>query len=196
MPETNFDQNQKPGAISPNENLVRNWLAGIAIVLVILIAITYILHRNDTAPTIAGDDMSSATATTTATSTAVSTTGTTGSVVAGFAPLSGTVTTTSNGEAIAVDSQPAGAPVVISSMTLFRKSWVAVEAMDGSILGAGLFSADATSGTIPLLRDTVAGKQYEVVIYAAATGKSFDFLQDQMVVGSDGSPIGAAFTAL
>jgi hypothetical protein len=196
MAETNFDQNPNSNTMSPNENLVRNWLTGIAIVLVVLIAITYILHRNSSNPTVAGDMNSAAgTSATSTDSTSSQQAATAGSAATGFTPLAGTLTTTSNGEALAVSDQTAGSSVAVSSMTLFRKSWVAVEAMDGSILGAGLFPADSTSGTIPLLRDTVVGEQYEVVIYDDATDKDFDFHQDHLVVGAGGSAIGASFSA-
>ena len=182
--------------INANNNIVRNWLIGIAIVLVILIAITYIIHRNDTmSPSVS--ETSSSTAAITATTTTTTSPGTTTGAITpgGFTPLSGTLMTAAKGETISVANQPAGDSVTVSSMTLTRESWVAVEAMDGSILGAGLFQAGDTAGTIPLLRATTRGERYEVVIYADTTDKTFDFHQDMLIAGSDEVPVGASFMA-
>jgi hypothetical protein len=179
---------------NPNNNIVRNWLGAIAGVLVILIAITYVVHRNDATATLASDTGTSTMAAATSTAATTTTVTSTAGVAMSFTPLAGTLMTASQGEAVAASNQPAGSSVEVSSMTLARKSWLAVMASDGSILGAGLFPADATSGTIPLQRDTVAGSTYEVVIYADDGDDIFNFRKDLLVMNTDKSPVGAMFT--
>jgi hypothetical protein len=186
-----FDQ---PSSADPNNNIVRNWLTGIGIALVVIVAITFVLHRKETlSPVIAGDESST-------TESAVSTTTAPGSITspasaATSAALPGTETIASTGEAISAADQPAGASVAISSMSLTKRSWVAVKDENGMILGAGLFPADATSGIVPLLRATAAGQRYEAVIYVDDGDKIFDLHRDMLVVSADGSPVGAAFNA-
>jgi hypothetical protein len=178
--------------VNPNNNIVRNWLSGIAGVLVILIAITYIVHRNDNSAMLASDTGTSTMMAATTTTTAM--TGTDASS-GSFMMLPETMMTASQGEVVTVNSQPAGNSVSVSSMTLSRLSWVAVVAKNGSILGAGLFPASATSGTIPLQRATVAGQSYEVVIYVDNGDKTFELHQDLLVMNNDKSPVGAMFIA-
>ena len=182
-------EQQKNKSANPGENnIVRNWLSGIGVALVVLVAITYVIHRKDAVtPVIAAND--------TATTTDSSVTNASGSTpIASAATVAG-VTTAAAGEAVSVADQAAGDSVAISSMTLTKKSWVAVKDADGRILGAGFFQATATSGTVPLLRATKAGERYEVVIYVDDGDHTFDFHKDMLVTSADGSPVGAAFSA-
>ena len=172
----------------PSNNIVRNWLSGIAIVLVAIVAVTYAIHRKDTiSPVVAGGEDSATTSSATSSS----------DVVTSGAEFSaaGIVTTGSMGETISVADQPAGRSLDISSMTLAKRSWVAVKDTDGVILGAGLFPASATSGSVPLLRATKAGNRYEVLIYVDNGDKIFNFHKDMVVVAADGSPVSTAFNA-
>jgi hypothetical protein len=83
----------------------------------------------------------------------------------------------------------------VPSLRLTSPSWVAVKAANGSILGAALFPADATEGTVSLLRATQAGERYEVIIYADAGDKTFDLHKDTLIINNDGTPVSTAFTA-
>ena len=162
-----------------NNNIVRNWLSGIGAALVAIVVITYALHRSDTMPVIAGAE---ATSTTSASSTA--------SLADQnmFPTAEGTRTTGSMGETVTISNQPAGRSVTISDMTIARKSWVAVKDTSGSILGAALFAAGTTSGTVPLLRATRAGERYEALIYVDNGDKMFNLRKDLLVSAADGSP--------
>jgi len=117
----------------------------------------------------------------------VTTTGTdvpaTGTTVVPPAPVT---TTTASGETITVQNQAAGASAMISGMNLTRESWVAVRDAK-SILGAGRFAAGATSGTVKLLRSTVKGETYQVVVYVDDGDKKFDFKIDALVSGVNAS---------
>ena len=124
------------------------------------------------------DDSQGAVATTTGTGTP-----TTGTTVTPTVPVT---TTTASGETVSVQNQAAGASVAISGMNLTRESWVAVRDAK-SILGAGRFAAGATSGTVKLLRSTVKGETYQVVVYVDDGDKKFDFKVDALVSGVNAS---------
>ena len=89
-------------------------------------------------------------------------------------------TTTPSGESLTVIDQPAGKTVAISSMKLSRESWVVVRDAR-SILGASRFNADATNGTVKLIRPTEARNGYQALIYVDDGDKKFDFKKDMLV---------------
>ena len=176
----------EPANINPNNNIVRNWLMGVGAALVVLVGITFVFHTRETlSPVIAGAEST----TTGSTSTPIKNNPGT------FATAAGTMTTPSMGEIVSVEDQRAGSSVVITSMTLARKSWIAIKDTHGSILGAGLFPANATSGSVSLLRKTTAGGRYEVLIYVDNGDKAFELRKDTLVTSSDGSPVSTAFNA-
>ncbi|MDZ4227447.1 MAG: hypothetical protein U1D26_03130, partial [Patescibacteria group bacterium] len=82
-------------------------------------------------------------------------------------PDSGSVpTTTGNGEQVSVAAQPAGSSVAVASATLSQPGWVAVRDASGRTLGAAWFDAGThTDISVPLLRATEAGQNYQVLLY-------------------------------
>ena len=180
---------EQPSNVDTNNNIVRNWLTGIGIALLVIVGITFVLHRKETlAPLMAGDEATTPSSTST-TNTPSSTTG----FPSNTAPT--TQTTASIGETVYAADQPAGKSVAIDLMSLTRKSWIAIKDTKGYILGAGLFPASATSGSVPLLRATTAGERYEVLIYVDNGDKVFELHKDMLVVSADGSSVGSAFNA-
>jgi hypothetical protein len=179
---------EQPSNVDPNNNIVRNWLIGIGVALFVIVGITFALHRKETlAPLMAGVEAS--TTSSTSTTNAPGTTG----ILSNASP--NTQTTSSMGETVYAIDQKAGYSVTIDSMSLTRKSWVAIKDTKGYILGAGLFQMGATTGEVPLLRATKAGERYEVLIYVDDSNKTFDLHKDMLVVAADGSPVGSAFNA-
>jgi hypothetical protein len=175
----------EPASVNPQNNIVRNWLLGIGGALLVIVAITFAMHRDETlSPVVANEGTSTP---------PVSVANTPKTSNAGASAV--VVTTSSMGEMVSVLDQSAGASVVINTMHLARKSWVAIKDTKGSILGAGLFPADSTSGSVPLLRNTTAGERYQVLIYVDDGDKAFDLHKDMIVTAADGSPVGAAFNA-
>lgn len=91
------------------------------------------------------------------------------------------------GEIVSASDQPAGDSVRIGEARLSRVSWIAVR--DGmSILGAKRVDPPQGGGTVsditvPLLRNTEAGKMYKVVVYADDGDQIFDFKVDALVDG-------------
>lgn len=124
---------------------------------------------------------------TNATTTPNSTTTTNGSTTTGGSTA--TATTTASGETLAVSNQAGGSTVSVGNMNLTRESWVAVRDSK-SILGAARFNAGTASGTVKLLRPTVAGQTYQVVVYVDDGDKKFDFKVDALVSG-----VSTSFTA-
>jgi len=169
---------------NPNNNIVRNWLSGVGVALVVVVAATFALHSKETLSPVLGD------ASTTTDETAT----TTHPIITGSGPTLA-VTTEVRGEMLSVLNQSAGASVTIDSMTLSRKSWIAVKDTSGRILGAGLFAAGTPSGDVSLLRNTLPGQRYEVLIYVDDGDKQFDLHKDMLVTAPDGSPISTAFNA-
>lgn len=113
---------------------------------------------------------------------------------------SGTVATptaTLSGEAVSVGDQPAGSFVSIGSVTLSQTGWVAVRDSGGRVLGAARLEPGTNTGVqVPLLRNTVSGERYQVLIYIDDGDKQFDLHKDILVTNPDGSILGAAFAAL
>lgn len=93
------------------------------------------------------------------------------------------------GEEVHADDQPAGDNVRVVEARLSRVSWVAVRD-DMRIYGAAKVTPPQGGGTvnditIPLLRNTEAGKTYSVVVYADDGDNAFDFKKDSLVTGLD-----------
>lgn len=117
-----------------------------------------------------------------------------GSTSVGAQAVGAITTTTSSGESLTVQNQAAGLSVLITSMHLTQPSWIAVRD-NKSILGAGYFVAGAESGSVPLLRGTLASSTYTVVIYVDNGDHAFDFHNDSLVTDSSGTPVSATFIA-
>jgi hypothetical protein len=116
-------------------------------------------------------------------------TNTTGTTPAG-------ATLTVSGGAVSVKDQPAGSSVLVSSVTLAQLGWVAVRDSSGRTLGAALFGAGTYSAVqVPLLRNTVSGEHYQVLLYADDGDKVFDLHKDTLVMNADGTVAGTTFTA-
>ncbi len=93
------------------------------------------------------------------------------------------------GEEVHVDNQPAGDSVRVVEARLSRVSWIAVRD-DLRIYGAARVTPPIGGGTmtditVPLLRNTEAGKTYKVVVYADDGDLVFDFKKDALVDGLD-----------
>lgn len=100
---------------------------------------------------------------------------------------------------VTVANQPAGSEVVVTEVALNRTTWVAVKeelpAGGGSILGAQrLESGLSDQATIKLLRPTVPGGQYAVLLYEDNGDLLFDHKTDQLLTEL-GQPLVVRFTA-
>ena len=101
-----------------------------------------------------------------------------------------------SGESVSVLDQAAGMKVAVQSLTVNQPSWVAVRDVNGRTLGAALFpSGTVKNVTVPLLRATVAGARYQVLLYADNGAKKFDLHADTLITGADGSVAGTTFSA-
>lgn len=148
------------------------WIIGIAVAIVVVILGWWLFTKKP----VAGQG-----------NTPTATTTTNGGQKGGTTTQSGAVTTPAAGEALSVVDQAAGDSVTIASMTLTKPSWIAVQDKRGWILGAGWFPAGATSGSVPLLRATLAGETYTALVYVDDGDKTFDFKKDAIVSGVSGS---------
>lgn len=155
----------------------RTYAVIVAVVVLLLIAAGFLWTRSNRAP--ARKETPAKTATTTPATTTAS---------VAVDERQATVAA-ADGERVSTDTQPAG-PTVRASFTLTRDSWVAVQDAKGGVLGAGRFAAGATSGVIELLRATVPGETYTVVIYADNGNRTFDLYTDELVEG-----VGTSFKA-
>lgn len=90
-----------------------------------------------------------------------------------------------------VEDQVAGAAVQIANISAREIIWVAVrEEKDGkvgNILGAQkVFVGDNQKATVDLLRPTVAGGAYRVVVYRDTGSPAFNYREDVLVTGVEG----------
>jgi hypothetical protein len=100
---------------------------------------------------------------------------------------------------IVAEQQP-GKMVTISDMALKQPTWVAIrDDINGTpgpkILGATLFDANATTGTVELLRATEAGKSYFAILHVDdGNTKAFDSKIDKVLKDPSGSDVMVHFT--
>ena len=111
--------------------------------------------------------------------------------------LSSVISTTSDTESVSVSDQPAGNIVAVSSVTFTQSGWIAVRDDRGWTLGAGRFEAGThTNAAVSLLRATIPGERYQVLLYIDDGEEEFDFKKEILVTRSDGSIAGTTFKAL
>ncbi|MSU55886.1 MAG: hypothetical protein EXS51_01050 [Candidatus Taylorbacteria bacterium] len=101
-------------------------------------------------------------------------------------PATGAVTT----KGLSVTDQPAGGRVEIASIDAKDILWVAVREVKGGVLGNILgaqkvFVGNAQKTTIELLRPTVAGSTYKVVVYKDVGAAAFNYREDVIVAGEE-----------
>ncbi len=100
------------------------------------------------------------------------------------------------GESVAVVDQSAGPVVKVASVTLPQLGWVAVRDSKGWVLGAGRFVAGTSKNVeVILLRNTVAGEKYQVLLYSDDGDMKYDLHKDSLVMNADASVAGTTFTA-
>jgi len=111
-----------------------------------------------------------------------------------------TVSVGVSSSAISVSDQPAGDTVVIGKVILAKSGWVAVQddesGQPGRILGARRFDAGEATGTVSLLRNTVAGNTYHVVLRSDDGVEGFDPATDTALTDSTSKVVSTSFKAL
>ncbi len=113
---------------------------------------------------------------------------------------SDTQTGSMSNDAITVaPSQVAGFNVAVSKINVTQPTWLVVyedhNGTPGNAIGAGLFFAGATSGTIELLRATLPGQTYLVGQSLDDGDKVFSLTTDKPVRDAEGNPLFTTFTA-
>jgi hypothetical protein len=133
----------------------------------------------------------------TATSTAMTATSTTQGSTASAALAS--ATTDTNGNVSVPSPQTAGFAVAISKVVVSQPTWLVVyedhAGVPGNAIGAGLFFAGQTSGTVELLRATLPGQSYFVGQSLDDGDKIFSLQNDKPVRDTQGNPLFTEFTA-
>jgi hypothetical protein len=135
---------------------------------------------------------------------AVATSGTNTGTPTGSAGGTNSGTSVSSGStagqgSLSVAAQAAGAAVAISSFSVGEPTWIVVfdnnNGVPGNALGAAMFFPGQSSGTIELLRATVAGKSYLVGEYVDNGDHIFSKQQDTQVKNIAGAPLLVEFSA-
>lgn len=104
--------------------------------------------------------------------------------------------TVAEGNSLTVVDQAAGMNVAVRSVTLTEKGWIAIRDESGSTIGAALVAAGTHSDvSVPLLKPTKAGQNYQALIYFDDGTKTFDLQTETIVLNPDGSVAGATFNA-
>ena len=86
--------------------------------------------------------------------------------------------------------------VMVASVTLTERGWVAVQDSNGWILGAARLEAGSHPDVeIPLLRATKAGESYKVLVYVDDGDSTFDLHKDMMVMREGEAALSATFVA-
>jgi hypothetical protein len=100
---------------------------------------------------------------------------------------------------VSVKDQAAGSKVAVENATLSQMSWVVVHeqtsGMPGKILGAHRYDKGMYLAEVELLRPTVQGQTYYVMLHADDGDKEFDPTKDKPMLGADNKPIMNTFQA-
>lgn len=91
------------------------------------------------------------------------------------------------GGSVSVSDQAAGALVELDRLTLSGATWVAVRDERGIMGAQWLPVGTYTDATVTLLRPTVAGETYFIVLYADNGDKQFSSSADTVVVANAAS---------
>lgn len=167
----------------------RDVVIGVVLALVVGLLIGFGWGRQ----TAGGADMAAASAQTASTSTGQKIVG--GDLIgsSGKTPVEGTV---AQGDSVSVASQPAGMSVALTSVTLTQEGWVAIRDSSGTTLGAALFAPGTHAGvSVALLKPTIAGGNYQALMYFDDGTKMFNLKTETIVLNPDGSVAGATFYA-
>jgi len=102
--------------------------------------------------------------------------------------------------AVSAGDQPAGNVVGFATATLEEGSWVVVHedmgGQPGKILGARRFAAGThVGGIVELLRPTIKGGGYYVMLHQDNGDKQFDHVTDLPIRDAGGSPVMKKFSA-
>jgi len=111
------------------------------------------------------------------------------------------VPVTAGSVSVKIDDQDAGDAVFVKSVTIPENGWIVIhEVVDGHVsnaLGAARFDAGAhTNASVPLLRSTIAGGTYVVVLYADNGNRTFELNADLPLVDESGNALIQEFAAL
>ncbi|MEX0917484.1 MAG: hypothetical protein WDZ90_03115 [Candidatus Paceibacterota bacterium] len=101
------------------------------------------------------------------------------------------------GNVIVVADQRAGALVLVDRVSLSTSGWVAIHEDNagtlGNILGAARFSEGEHAGSVTLLRETKANREYHAVLYVDDGDEVFDFREDTLLEAQPGVPLVTTF---
>lgn len=108
-----------------------------------------------------------------------------------------TPTTTDNAN-LQVLSQDAGESVRVSRVSLPEDGWLVVHEVEAGHVGNALGAlrrdkGEYTDMAIELLRATLPGKEYAVILYADNANKIFEIKKDLPIINSDGAPVMVTF---
>ena len=126
-------------------------------------------------------------------------TGTVGTSVSGTPTTATMPAATASSNGISISSQTAGITVAVNSISVSVPTWVVIfqnnSGKPGNALGAQMFFPGQTSGSVALLRDTIAGQSYLAGEYVDNGDHQFSKQSDTQVTTVAGTPMLVTFTA-
>jgi hypothetical protein len=192
---------QKPATSVPPEDGSGGRIVAIIIAVIIIFAIGAwgIVALRNRGNSVADTDSTGSTASTTQ-MTGTQTASQTPTQTTPATETSPAVSTVSNSSSVfSVASQPAGTSVAITNMHLTQPTWIVVyesrNGKPGNVLGAGLFFNTDTSGTVPLMRGTVAGQTYFVTAATDTGSRIFSMQSEKPVLDQSGQQVWTTFSA-
>lgn len=112
---------------------------------------------------------------------------------------SSTFLSAANGDFVDVEDQKAGNQVTVTSALFSQKGWVVIAEDDhgkpARILGAQEFVPGMATGTVDLLKPTIAGGSYHAMIYIDNGDNIFDYKVDAPLTDSSGNTVESLFSA-
>ena len=172
-----------------------NWIIAGLVALVVIIGGGWLIAR-ERSGSMSGGNATSTAATEKVSDTVSEKAGSTSQAASAAAAMSDDKTASAMGETVTVSDQAAGSKVTVSEVSVKKPTWVAVRDTRKWYPGAVLVTGDKSDLEIPLLRPTVAGDTYEVVLFADnGDGKFSIHGGDMLVVGTEGAPVSSTFKA-
>ena len=107
---------------------------------------------------------------------------------------SGTETILKSDKQVEVNAQPAGGTVLVDSATLPEEGWIVVHEVISEVVANALGAARGSKGvntavTVNLLRGTVSGSTYAVVLYNDKADREFSLVTDMPLTNDSGKYI-------
>lgn len=103
---------------------------------------------------------------------------------------------TAEGDSVSTSDQKAGSKVTVDTVTVTKPTWIAIRRSNDWTIGVQLVQPGTHQNVVVnLVRPTIAGDKYSVVLMADNGDGVFDLHKETLLMNADGSRVSVAFLA-